>query len=183
MSLIDYLCEIGTDERLLHANPDGDRNQQLLVGFAALVQCGRQQRNAGQLLGGFWALSLLTISACERFECDNRIQDWFCPKLLTARADPRTAQSQSQPTQCSPSKWSKSCRSPNLVASPGYRSPTRPTHRSWHRTATAPTPSGIRCRRRCRRRGRRSTAPGWTPSCPKVRPFARPRRRSRRIAR
>lgn len=38
---VNYLCEIGSDEGLFHTNPNGDRNQKLLVGFFALIHCGR----------------------------------------------------------------------------------------------------------------------------------------------
>jgi len=45
-----YLCKIGSDERLFHSNPNGDRYEELLVRFFQLISRGRQQLNTGQFL-------------------------------------------------------------------------------------------------------------------------------------
>jgi len=39
------LREIGSDERLFHSNPNGDRYEELLVRFFQLISRGRQQLN------------------------------------------------------------------------------------------------------------------------------------------
>lgn len=41
------LGEVRPDERLFHAYPHGDRDEQLLVGFLQLVSGGREELDAG----------------------------------------------------------------------------------------------------------------------------------------
>lgn len=55
------LGEVGTDEGLLHANEDGDRNEQLQVGLLHLSECGWQQLDSRELGRRVGTLALLTI--------------------------------------------------------------------------------------------------------------------------
>lgn len=69
---ITDLREIGSDERLFHSNPDGDRYEQLLIRFFQLISCSWQQLDARQFLAIGSSL-FLSVSA-QKITCDYYIQ-------------------------------------------------------------------------------------------------------------